>query len=185
MIWREVMHQKKLKKRIYWKEFLSNISLYVFVGFVCFILFNKIFSLNIVQQQSMMPNIHGFIVSNRLAYEKRNPNRGDVIIFHEGEKILVKRIIGLPGEELRIYGGKVFIDGKLLKEPYLKEDVITDGNKTYKIPDGMYFVMGDNRENSIDSRTLIYTYIDRNEIIGRTFLDFYTPLNVKYLDQYF
>ena len=116
------------------------------------------------------------LFADKSAYEKESPKRGDIIIFYtdyrEGkESIFIKRVIGLGGETLEIKDGKVFIDKKELKEDYLKakESTAAMGESKWKIPNGSVFVMGDNRENSLDSR-MIGT-VEFTSIIGKILED--------------
>ena len=120
-------------------------------------------------------NLFGF----RLAYLNSEPERGDIIIFKfpddESEKY-VKRVIGLPGEKIRITDGKVYINDSAepLQEDYLKEEWIrATGPYEFEIPEGSYFVMGDNRNNSYDSRYWQHTFVTKDEIIGEALFIYY------------
>ena len=108
---------------------------------------------------SMMPLLHSgqVLVLNRAAYQAgvgAGPHRGDLVIFRREQEYLVKRVIGLPGELVRVDTGRVFIDGVQLDEPYVLD---TDDytyplqGGTVRVPDGQYFVLGDNRPESTDS----------------------------------
>ena len=97
------------------------------------------------------------------------PKRGDVVGFTMGKQIWIKRVIGLPGETVKIEDGLVYIDGELLIEDYIDSSVFTySGNETeYVIPEGCVFLMGDNRENSYDARYWENHYMPVNRIIGK------------------
>ncbi|MGN6711140.1 signal peptidase I [Anaerocolumna jejuensis] len=111
------------------------------------------------------------IIASRLSYHFHEPQRGDIIVFNfpddESQKYL-KRIIGLPGETVKIKDGKVYInDSKTpLKEDYLKETPVGDYGP-YTVPKDSYFLMGDNRNDSFDSRFWEHTFATRDEIIGK------------------
>lgn len=121
------------------------------------------------------------IVAFRLSYLMEQPQRGDVVVFKfpddESENYL-KRIIGLPGEVVEIIEGKVYINysKEPLKEGYLKEMPIgTFG--PYDVPEDSYFMLGDNRNGSIDSRFWENTYVHEDKIIGKVIFRFHPSLD--------
>jgi signal peptidase I len=113
------------------------------------------------------------ILVNKLSYHLHGVTRGDVVVFStppkemsdSSIKDLVKRVIGLPGETISSSGGRVYIDGKPLPEPWLPAGTVTTGIATQKIPPNEYFVMGDNRSDSQDSR--FFGPISRSLLVGR------------------
>jgi signal peptidase I len=113
------------------------------------------------------------ILVDKISYHLHPVHRGDIVVFATppGEdagpnvKDLVKRVIGLPGETISSAGGQVVINGKPLKEPWLPPGTVTVGITTQKIPAGEYFVMGDNRSDSQDSR--FFGPIHQSLIVGR------------------
>ena len=114
----------------------------------------------------------------RLAYKFSEPKRGDVIIFkypdNESENY-VKRVIGLPNEIVQIKEGHVYINGDELDEPYIKEYIYDDGEThAYIVPDGCYFMLGDNRNNSKDSRYWTNTYVKKEKIIAKVLIRYYS-----------
>ena len=121
------------------------------------------------------------VFGNRLAYKTSKPKRGDVIIFkypddETGKTNYIKRVIGLPGETVNIVDGKVYIDGKELKEDYLKEE--PQGSfGPYEVPEKSYFVMGDNRNNSSDARFWENTYVTEDKIIAKAVIKYWP--NIK------
>lgn len=113
----------------------------------------------VVHQASMAPSLEPGqrLFVNRLAYASASPARGDVIVFPQpGEAspvLLIKRVVGLPGEEVEIRSGAVYIDGRPLDEPYLSgSDPTQPDMDGLIVPQGHYFVLGDNRGHSVDSR---------------------------------
>lgn len=106
------------------------------------------------------------------------PERGDIVVLHDPSNPqvdLIKRVIGLPGDKLEILDGRVYIDDYLLEEPYIVQDW-HDDRPAVLIPDGHYFVMGDNRDNSKDSRSSAIGFVPEELVIGRAELS-YWPLS--------
>lgn len=154
---------------------LGTLFSVVVILYIIFILMVRVFSFNTVHDDSMYPNIQDsdIVVTYRFAYSKKPPRRGDVVVFPMARDMFaIKRVIGIEGDTVRILGGRVFLNGELLEEPYL-DGVITDGDAEYTVPDGMLFVMGDNRDVSHDSRNLRDPYIDRELVSGRVFFLFH------------
>jgi len=125
----------------------------------------------------MNPNFENgdYLVINEIGYRFSDPKRGDVVVFRPPQgnirQFYIKRIIGLPGETVKIEGGKVLVGGdeaslSELSEEYIKE--VTPGNKSVSLGDDEYFVLGDNRNASSDSR--IWGGISRSDIIGRAWI---------------
>lgn len=122
-------------------------------------------------ENTIMPgdDLFGF----RLAYQFSEPKRGDIIIFKypdDEEEKYVKRVIGLPGETVRIENAKVYINDSEtpLQEDYLKEEwTVATGPFEFQVPEGCYFVMGDNRNDSWDARYWDNTYVTKDKIIGK------------------
>lgn len=132
----------------------------------CFIIVNAT-----VPSSSMETTImtNDRVIGNRLAYLNKSPQRGDIVIFKfpDNPKILyIKRVIGMPGETLEVKNGEVLINGEVMDEPYL--NVVTEGDfGPYQIPDGAYFMMGDNRNDSADSRYWKNTFLYRDGIVAK------------------
>jgi len=125
-----------------------------------------------VEGASMEPNFHAsdYLIIDELSYRFNDPQRGQVIIFknpRNHREYFIKRVIGLPGESVEVKAGRVFVDGKELTEAYIKNFSI-DNYPTVKLADGQYFVMGDNRTNSLDSRQI--GPISHDSIIGRVWV---------------
>lgn len=105
-----------------------------------------------------------------LSLKTKNIRRGDVVSFYYSNRILVKRVIGLPMDKVEMdEAGNVFVNGELLEEPYLSEKVLgnCDIEFPYIVPEASYFVMGDHRETSIDSRTGSVGCVMQDEIVGK------------------
>lgn len=130
-----------------------------------------------VYGQSMEPNLHTDmrVVVEKVSYRLHTPQRGDVVVLRvrPGDDLLIKRVIGLPGDEIAIHDGKVYVNGQPLDEPYLDQE--TRGNLAPRIVPPLHvFVMGDNRRASNDSRSFGPVHIDN--IIGKAWVS-YWPLN--------
>jgi signal peptidase I len=115
------------------------------------------------------------VLVNKLSYKLHDVHRGDLVVFERppGQpastiKDLIKRVVGLPGESIEARAGVVYIDGKRISEPYLVDGVTTDNLPRQTVPKGEIFVMGDNRDDSADSR--VFGAIDEDSIVGRAFL---------------
>ncbi|WP_370832423.1 signal peptidase I [Clostridium sp.] len=103
-------------------------------------------------------------------YNEETLNRGDLIIFYSEEKdeLMIKRLIGLPNDNIIIENGIVSVNGEILKENYIENQDYFTGE--YTVPNGKYFFLGDNRVNSFDSRYWTNKYIDFNDINGKAFI---------------
>lgn len=133
-----------------------------------------------VPSGSMEPTImsHSRMIGFRVAYWFADPERGDVMVFRfpdDPSQLFVKRVIGLPGETVEIIDGKTYIDGELLEEDYINDnyyltDLAYEDYGPYVVPENSYFMMGDNRGNSRDSRVWDNPFVERNAIIGRAWL---------------
>lgn len=139
-----------------------------------------------VKGQSMEPNFreNDYLIVDELSFRLREPQRGEVVVLRsplERNYFFIKRIVGLPGETISIKNGEVTIfsksrpQGDVLDEPYLKNGEVTDGNLELKIPEGQYFVMGDNRRYSYDSRR--WGLLGKADLIGRVWLRLW-PIDV-------
>jgi signal peptidase I len=133
----------------------------------------------VVDGHSMLPNFttNQFIIVSRLQYILSDPQRGDVVVFHyplQPDRDFIKRVIGLPGETVTILEGRVYINNRLLDEPYIENFCrakTCDGTWTVK-PDH-YFVLGDNRGASKDSQD--FDAVHRKYIVGRAFVRYWPP----------
>ena len=136
----------------------------------------------VVDGVSMTSTLHDDdrVFVNKLSYRLHDPNRGDVVVLHQlngaSERDLIKRVIALPGEEIRVDECVVFIDEVALQEPYLDPAATTPGTcgrnlESLLVPEDHVFVMGDNRGGSMDSRDL--GPIDDDDLVGRAFVVFW------------
>ena len=119
---------------------------------------------------SMEPNFidKEYVLVNRIAYLNKTPERGDAVLLKfpgREEQKYIKRVIGLPGEKIKISNGKVYINDTILKEEYLPYDINTEPDMEETLRNNEYFVLGDNRDNSNDSR--IWGTCPKKNFIGR------------------
>lgn len=126
------------------------------------------------------------VIGNRLAYLFENPQRGDIVIFKypdDERQLFVKRVIGMPGETVVIEDAKVYINGVLLEENYLKEEWVIDADSyTFVVPANSYLVLGDNRNNSKDSRYWLNTYVKEEQLLGEAVFCYWPFKNFGKLD---
>jgi signal peptidase I len=125
-----------------------------------------------VQGHSMMPTLEEgeYLIINKLSYYLGEPQRGDIVVLHyprDRSKEYIKRVIGLPGDQVEVSNGVVTVNGVVLDEPYLAANPIY-GNQSWTVPPDQYFVMGDNRNNSSDSRD--WSFLPRSDIVGKAAL---------------
>lgn len=137
-----------------------------------------------VDGRSMLPNFQDqeYILTDKLTYQREDPKRFDVVVFHAPppfDSDFIKRIIGLPGEKIKILGGYVYINGIKLDEVFLPSEYKTSERSflredvEYQIPENYYFLMGDNRDGSSDSRE--WGPVGRNAIVGKAFFRYWPP----------
>jgi len=129
-----------------------------------------------IEGQSMEPNLHDgeYVLIDKISYLLHSPERGDVVVFTppNNDRDYIKRIIGLPGDTVEINGGRVFVNGVVLDEPYLSGAIHSD-MPPHVVEAGRYFVLGDNRNNSSDSRA--FGSITPQSIVGRAWLVYWPP----------
>ena len=158
------------------KEIISWVLVFI-VAFGLATFINKVIIFKVEVPSGSMEDtilIGDRVITFRLAYLISNPKRGDVIVFPypDDEKVdFIKRIIGLPGETIEGKEGLVYIDGKPLEEPYVKDKIDSDFGP-YVVPENGYFMMGDNRNNSEDSRYWEHKFVSRDKIKGKAVLKY-------------
>ncbi len=169
-----------------WQRTLLDIFETILLSLVLFSAIDFVSERIRVESISMQPTLYpgDYVIVNQIAYKLDPiPHRGDVIVFKyppDPEAIpYIKRVIGLPGDQIHITSGKVFINGELMFEPYLK--VTTNRGGDWTVPEGQLFVMGDNRNNSSDSRT--WGFVPLSNIIGRAELIYLPPQHWAFLHQ--
>ena len=148
------------------KEWVQSISFAIIVAFVIKFF---IFDFAYVDGQSMYPTLDGGdrLIVSKFTYFLNEPDYGDIVILHYKQNVeYVKRVIGKSGDSLEIVDNVVYRNGKALTESYINDEPYPDFPLT-TVPDNSYFVMGDNRAHSSDSRSPSLGFVNRSAIIGK------------------
>jgi signal peptidase I len=170
----EETQQQKQPREALVREIIETLLLTVFI----FWLFNTATGLILIEGFSMLPTLQEgeYVIIDKLSYYLNEPERGDVIVLHfpnDRSRDFIKRVIGVPGDHIAISDGVVTINGVPLSEPYINAEPAYDG--TWDVPDGQYFVLGDNRNNSSDSHN--WSFLPRDDIVGKAWLIYWGPEN--------
>jgi signal peptidase I len=159
------------------RRFLLDVFETVLLSLLLFLGINAISQRIRVEQISMQPTLYAgnYVIVNKLAYRLGEPQIGDIIVFHPpldpDQKPYIKRVIGLPGDQVVVQAGKVTINGQALDEPYINAPPSYAG--TWQVPDGSLFVLGDNRNNSSDSHS--WGTVPLDLVIGKAELVYWPP----------
>ncbi len=155
------------------KSFLKDLVIAVFIAVVII----QFIKPTIIKESSMQPTLYenDYIFLSKQAYNLfGDPDYGDIIVFHSDidsdngdKKDLIKRIIGLPGDVISVEDGVVYRNEEAIKESYIMEDYTTGEVFGYEVPDGMIYVMGDNRRVSLDSRSEDIGAVSMDQIMGK------------------
>ncbi|GAB1476783.1 signal peptidase I [Bacillota bacterium] len=160
------------------KLWIRDIAIALVIG----LLITQLIKPTIVREHSMEDTLHeyDYIILNRQAYLFNEPKSGDIIVFHTDlvrpngkEKLLIKRIIGIPGDNVSISGGTVYLNGQPLEEAYTKDGYTASEMEEVTVPENSLFVMGDNRQNSADSRDPSVGFVSIDDILGKATVRLY------------
>lgn len=170
-----IKEEKNIDKKAIIKEWLLN---FIVIGGLAFLILRFIGHGVYIPSKSMVPTLK---VNDRLivsrVYQPEHLKEGDIVTFRCDEyknKLLIKRLIGLPGDTIEIKNGVVFRNGKQLEEKYVKNN--EEYNGYFEIPKGKYLFLGDNRSNSDDARYWDNPYVDGKDIEGKVQIRVY-PFN--------
>lgn len=175
---------KPVVKKSIWKELWEYIKMIIFVIVVVLIVNNVLLINARVPSESMEKTIMtgDRFFGNRLAYLFNDPERFDIVVFKypdDESQLFVKRVIGLPGETVEIREGKVYINGSdtPLDDSFTPETPM--GNYgPYVVPEGSYFMLGDNRNHSGDSRFWKQPYVEKDKIVGKAILRYFPGIKI-------
>jgi len=164
--------RKRIRRKTYYRQALrSTVSVLVVVAAVAVLITTLFLPILQISGDSMYPTLtHNEIV---VLLKTRDYQRGDLIGFYYQGKILLKRVIALPEDEVVIDSdGNVYVNAQLLEEPYVTDKSLGDCDLEfpYKVPGTGYFVMGDRRSNSVDSRNSMVGIVSQDDIIGKVLL---------------
>lgn len=167
------------------KDWVKSIIIAAFIA----VLLMQLIVPTVVREHSMEPSFYGgdYLIVGKINYKISSPKRGDVIIFksdipmnqsepNSAKKLLIKRIIGMPGDVINISDNVVSINGEVIDEPYINDGGTPGDVVNYVVPKDSYFVMGDNRTVSIDSRRNEVGPVHKDRIIGKALIRLY-PFN--------
>lgn len=169
----EIQHERKrIRREAYYRQALSGtVSVLIVVAAVAVLIATLFLPILQISGDSMSPTMkHDEIV---VLVKTKEFDKGDLVGFYYQGKILLKRVIALPEDEVAIDSeGNVYVNGELLEEPYVTDKGLGDCDLEfpYKVPGTGYFVMGDQRSNSVDSRNSVIGAISREDIIGKVFV---------------
>lgn len=176
------MEEKEERKQAIKKEVMEYIRMIVFVIVVVFVMNNVVLINAKIPSESMEKTImtNDRIFGFRLAYQFQDPERYDIVIFKypdDPQELFIKRIIGLPGETVEIREGKVYIDDseKPLDDSFCPEQPLGDFGP-YTVPEDSYFMLGDNRNYSKDSRFWEIKYVDEDQIVGKALIRYFPSI---------
>ena len=164
--------RKRIRRSAYYKQALrGTIAVLLVVAAIAVLIATLFLPIIQISGDSMSPTLeHDEVV---VLLKTKNFDRGDLMAFYYQGKILIKRVIALPEDEVVIDSeGNVYVNGEMLEEPYVTEKSLGDCDLDfpYKVPGTEYFVLGDRRTNSVDSRNSVIGAIPREDIVGKVFL---------------
>lgn len=167
---------KPAEEAIQWKRFIKDILETLVLAVVLFIGINAVSARVRVDGFSMRPTLEDgeFVLVSRMSYKFSEYERGDIVVFHfplDPKEELIKRVIGLPGDHVRVEGGQVFLNGQLLEETYIAEAPRYSGE--WVVTEGFLFVLGDNRNNSNDSKD--WGLLPQENVVGKAVLIYWPP----------
>jgi signal peptidase I len=170
----------------WWQKHAETIRIVALAFVLAFLLRTFIVEPRFIPSGSMEPTlqIYDRIIVDKISYQFHPPQRGEILIFYppaspfiqDSSKAYIKRLIGLPGDRVRVQAGKVFVNDVQIQEPYIAEPPKYNFRSDITVPPNSYWVMGDNRNNSNDSH--VWGFLPEENILGRAVLRFW-PLDSR------
>jgi signal peptidase I len=175
---------RPIRRRPAWVGFLWEVLQTLILAVVLYFLIDTVVGRVRVENISMQPTLHEgqFILVNKMAYRLGDYQRGDVVVFHfprNPQEDYIKRVIGLPGDEVVIDSGSVYINGQRLDEPYIASPPQYSNN--WVVPEGEIFVLGDNRNQSSDSHS--WGFVPHANVVGKAMIVYWPLDDLKILNQ--
>lgn len=172
---KELKKDTKKRKKSMIRELLETV---ISAGIIAFIIITFIGQVTVVRGASMEPTLQDRerLIANKISYRFESPERNEIVIFRPPigiKRNYIKRIIGIPGDKIEIVDGEIYVNDQALEEPYVKYRSSEDMPPTI-IPADSFFVLGDNRPNSSDSR--YWGFVPRKNVVGKAWVVFW-PLN--------
>lgn len=166
-----------------WRSFFMEIFQTLILALIFYFIIDSFFPRVRVENISMKPTLQPgeLLLINKLAYKLGNPHHGDVIVFHypgNPAEDYIKRLIGLPGDEIKVDGGLVYINGESQDEPYISAPPAYRGD--WVVPLDSFFVLGDNRNQSSDSHS--WGFVPKENVVGKALIIYWPIDQIKILD---
>ena len=170
------------EKKSKWRSFFFEIFQTLFLALIFYFIIDSFFPRVRVENISMKPTLQPgeLLLVNKLAYKIGNPQHGDVIVFHYPANPVedyIKRLIGLPGDEVKVENGQVFINGQSLDEPYISAPPSYRGS--WEVPLDSFFVLGDHRNQSSDSHS--WGFVPIENVVGKALIVYWPIDQIKLL----
>jgi signal peptidase I len=165
------------KPRSGWRSFLVETLQTIVLAIVMYFLIDTVVARVRVDNISMIPTLQPgeFVLVNKISYRLSDVKRGDIIVFHyplNPQEDYIKRVIGLPGDDVNITNGQLFVNGQEINESYISVTMVSEGD--WVVPQDALFVMGDNRNQSSDSRA--WGFVPMENLVGKAMV-IYWPLD--------
>jgi signal peptidase I len=172
------------KPRPKWLSFIIETIQTVVLAVILYIIIDTVVARVRVENVSMLPTLQPgeFLMVSKFAYQLGEPQHGDVIVFHNPFNIqedFIKRVIGIPGDDVRVQGGKVYVNGQVWSENYIAANPNYDGD--WKVPQDTLFVLGDNRNQSSDSHH--WGYVPMENVVGKAIVIYWPLTKARVMQQ--